>query len=151
MHIFFFYSIYSIVANKTGVRRQSSYLVVFRRAITSARRITRQEGRGGEGCKKMALRNISGIFSQNHMDIAALRVVREKDIAVTHFTKISPLNLFLNGGFWRRITWFSGGNGGGISRRQQIIKKMTAIKGENVSLQRQCNIKQINEENKEGN
>ena len=85
------------------------------------------------------------------MDIAALRVVREKDIAVTHFTKISPLNLFLNGGFWRRITWFSGGNGGGISRRQQIIKKMTAIKGENVSLQRQCNIKQINEENKEGN
>ena len=110
-----------------------------------------RKGGGGEGCKKMALRNISGIFSQNHMDIAALRVVREKDIAVTHFTKISPLNLFLNGGFWRRITWFSGGNGGGISRRQQIIKKMTAIKGENVSLQRQCNIKQINEENKEGN
>ena len=29
--------------------RQSSYLVVFSRAITSARRITRQEGRGGGG------------------------------------------------------------------------------------------------------
>ena len=85
------------------------------------------------------------------METAALRVVREKDRAVTHFTKMSPLNLFLNGGFWRRITWFSGGNGRGISRRQQIIKKMTAIKGENVSLQCQCNIKQINEENKEGN
>ena len=80
------------------------------------------------------------------MDTAALRVVRGKDIAVAHFTKILPLNLFLNGGFWRRITWFSGGNGRGISRRQQIIKKMTAIKGENVSLQRQCN-----EEFKEGN
>ena len=102
--------------------RQLSYLVVFRRAITSARRITRQEGRGGGGVK-IAPRNVSGIFFQNHMETAALRVVREKDIAVTHFTKISPLNLFLNGGFWRRITWFSGGNGGGISRRQQMMKK----------------------------
>ena len=79
--------------------------------------------KGGGGGVKIAPRNVSGIFFQNHMETAALRVVREKDIAVTHFTKISPLNLFLNGGFWRRITWFSGGNGGGISRRQQMMKK----------------------------
>ena len=108
------------MANKTAVSR---HILSYSDEQSRVQGKSRARKGGGEGCKKMAPRNISGIFFQNHMETAALRVVREKDRAVTHFTEMSPLNLFLNGGFWRRITRFSGGNGGGISRRQQIMKK----------------------------